>query len=111
MESALSPTGAPVLNSPFGTNPNKQRIVSVTEERIETVETKPGKKKIRQHIDNISAPEYFTKGNENIINGITPLTVFFSSLLKSRKHYCKNILYVIGVVSATAELCLVTIQG
>lgn len=62
VESALSPTGAPVLNSPLGSNPDKQRIVSVTEERIETVETKPGKKKVRQHIDNISAPEYFTKG-------------------------------------------------
>lgn len=52
----------PKREAPPPMSPGGGKIVSVTEEVFETVETKPGNKKQRFHIDDISAPEYFTKG-------------------------------------------------
>lgn len=52
---------APKHQAPM-TSPGNSKIISVTEEVVETVETKPGSKRTRHHIDDISAPEYFTKG-------------------------------------------------
>ena len=51
----------PFDDSPPLLSPTGHKIISVTEEVYETVETTPGTKKTT-HIDNISAPEYFTKG-------------------------------------------------
>ncbi|XP_067941004.1 uncharacterized protein [Watersipora subatra] len=60
------PVSAPTLpadepESPM-LSPDGHKIISVTEEFYETVETKPRTKKKRGLTENISAPEYFTKG-------------------------------------------------
>ena len=52
---------APQHQTPL-TSPGSSKIISVTEEVFETIETKPGSKRTRQNVDNISAPEFFTKG-------------------------------------------------
>ena len=57
---------APQHQTPL-TSPGSSKIISVTEEVFETVETKPGSKRTRQHVDNFSAPEYFTKGQYDIV--------------------------------------------
>lgn len=86
-QSSLSPTTAPpsMLSpgavSPGMVSPGGQKIISVTEERVETIETKPGSKKTRYHVDDISAPEYFTKGTHQQQRLYS--RVFFSCVLSS----------------------------
>lgn len=53
---------SPQQEPPTLRSPGSEKIISFTEEVYETVETKPSSKRTRVQVDDISAPEYFTKG-------------------------------------------------
>jgi len=61
-EDLLPRQSAPSFGPPVLGSPGEPKIISVTEEVYETVETTANTKANRKPVDDISAPEYFIKG-------------------------------------------------